>query len=164
MNMRLRPMGGAVPAALLVALLTASCGPSPEGDQTAEVETFAQTADASGAPDGDPIGDMADAGADPERAAEAEAAQAGEDAKPAERPDPLLEAKPPPPDPEVEDACGAEPLGAIVGQPLADADAPREGPLVRYIGPTTIVTRDHRPERLNIHTDDAGVVTKVVCG
>lgn len=48
------------------------------------------------------------------------------------------------------------------GAPYVLAAAFPEG--TRLIPPGTMVTRDHRPGRLNVETDAAGAVLRVACG
>ena len=60
--------------------------------------------------------------------------------------------------------CYASGLQSLVGQPatnLALMDLPSP---VRIIHPGDIVTFDYRVERLNIHIDENGQISRVVCG
>lgn len=59
--------------------------------------------------------------------------------------------------------CKGDELGEIVGRPAADVShLLPEG--ARVIGPDSLVTQDYRPDRLNVSTDQAGVVTRLTCG
>ena len=72
---------------------------------------------------------------------------------------PVAPAAPPSPT----DPCGADAHAGLVGTnvaavtPPADLDA-------RIVGPDTVVTMDHRPERLNVETDADGTITALRCG
>jgi hypothetical protein len=35
---------------------------------------------------------------------------------------------------------------------------------VRLIGPNTAVTKDNRPERMNIYLDEEAIITDISCG
>lgn len=66
-------------------------------------------------------------------------------------------------------ACNAEPVAWAVGQ-QAEQDVMarvwRESGagLIRPIGPGQIVTRDFRPDRVNVHIDGKNTITSVACG
>ena len=60
--------------------------------------------------------------------------------------------------------CGAEAYQTLIGTPANIIDAKALPPKTRIIHPDTAVTRDYRTDRLNIHVDEAGQVTRVVCG
>lgn len=64
--------------------------------------------------------------------------------------------------------AAADALGVWVGQPFADAeDAIMAGANVaniRVIHPDTMVTKDFRPDRLNVDVNEEGNVTRVYCG
>lgn len=62
-----------------------------------------------------------------------------------------------------EDRCGAADYQAFVGSSVAAVSLPAELNH-RIIGPNDAVTMDFNPERLNIYTDEDGVVTEVKCG
>jgi chorismate-pyruvate lyase len=63
------------------------------------------------------------------------------------------------------DECGATGLQGLIGQSgeiarlLDFADQP-----VRVLPPNSIVTLDLRPDRLNIHLDEADVIIRIECG
>lgn len=141
-------------ALLVAAMLASACGEPEPGPSPAADAAAVAPPPASG-PSGEP------APSDPAAPGEA-ASPDGETEE--EKPDPLATATPPPPDPPNPDACGAETLQESIGSALQETELPAEGPLVRHIGPTTIVTMDVRPERLNIHLDAEGVVIRIACG
>lgn len=65
--------------------------------------------------------------------------------------------------------CKAEALGDLVGKRASDARGDvllkRSGAsTLRWIAPGAMVTQDYRQERLNVHTDDKGRITRVSCG
>ena len=60
-----------------------------------------------------------------------------------------------------EDLCGAQVLQDRVGQPAQDFDF---GSDARVFPEDSAVTLDFRPERLNVVTDDAGLIVKIECG
>lgn len=69
----------------------------------------------------------------------------------------------------VEGACRIDGLTDLVGKQVnealvADGVARSGAKASRTIGPDTVVTMDYLPDRLNIHTDAAGKVTKFRCG
>jgi hypothetical protein len=65
-------------------------------------------------------------------------------------------------------ACDVAAAKPFIGQPGdAVADKARDAAdatSVRIIKPGTMVTMDYRADRLNLKTDDKGVVTEVNCG
>jgi hypothetical protein len=62
-----------------------------------------------------------------------------------------------------QDTCSADDYGSLVGQPLAAVTLPKDLN-ARIIGPDTVVTMDHRPERLNIEVDGRGTIERLYCG
>ncbi|MEG3164115.1 I78 family peptidase inhibitor [Sphingomonas sp. PB2P19] len=65
--------------------------------------------------------------------------------------------------------CKAEALGDLVGKRASDARGDvlltRSGArTLRWIAPDTMVTKDFREDRLNVHTDDKGRIIRVSCG
>lgn len=62
------------------------------------------------------------------------------------------------------DACGATELSYIIGTRASEIDFSEQADNVRVIQPNSVVTMDHRPGRLNVHVDDAGIITKLTCG
>lgn len=66
-------------------------------------------------------------------------------------------------------ACDAAPLQWAVGQPGDEATlrrlAQQAGPvLINPIGPASVVSRDHRPDRLRVFLDAGNTITAVRCG
>ncbi|MEM7739849.1 MAG: I78 family peptidase inhibitor [Pseudomonadota bacterium] len=59
--------------------------------------------------------------------------------------------------------CGAEGYQRFVGQPLAAVTYPSER-RVRVLRPGVMVTMEYVAERMSIHVDDDGIVTRVICG
>lgn len=64
---------------------------------------------------------------------------------------------------QTEDACGADAYRGLVGRPLAVLTLPANLD-ARIIGPDTVVTMEHRADRLNIAVDGSGAIEKVYCG
>ncbi|MDF1855172.1 I78 family peptidase inhibitor [Pseudooceanicola sp.] len=64
----------------------------------------------------------------------------------------------------LQDACGASGLQDIVGLKFDANLLPAGSGKVRVIHPDTMVTRDYRPDRLNIILDESEIVTDVRCG
>ena len=67
------------------------------------------------------------------------------------------------------DACGAQAVQDLLGQPISDALAEQAkeragAERMRQIGPETIVTMDYRTDRLNLYFDEAGTITEIRCG
>lgn len=66
--------------------------------------------------------------------------------------------------PEDGDACGADALQQLVGGPVAALDTDALDQPVRLIPPDTMVTMDHRPDRLNVDLDAQDRITRIWCG
>ena len=60
--------------------------------------------------------------------------------------------------------CGATRLQEFVGQPVVEVAAIETPGPVRILAPGSVMTHDYVPDRLNIFTDDAGIVTELSCG
>lgn len=60
-------------------------------------------------------------------------------------------------------ACAPDRYAALVGKNIAAVTLPAD-PMIRVIGPDTMVTMDHNPERLNIDHDASGIITGLRCG
>jgi len=65
--------------------------------------------------------------------------------------------------------CQTEPVQWAVGQPAEQATMARVwresgAGLIRPIGPKQAVTRDYRPDRVNVELDAANVITRISCG
>ncbi|AKC87514.1 I78 family peptidase inhibitor [Pseudoxanthomonas suwonensis] len=66
-------------------------------------------------------------------------------------------------------ACNAEPVAWAVGQQAEQEVMGRVwresgAGLIRPIGPGTAVTRDFRPDRVNVEIDGNNTITRVTCG
>lgn len=61
-------------------------------------------------------------------------------------------------------SCIAPRLQGSVGQPIASLDSAQLPDPKRIIGPSTAVTMDYRPDRLNVQHDAAGVIIRIFCG
>lgn len=65
-------------------------------------------------------------------------------------------------------AAAADALGVWTGKPYDEAEQAVSGggnvSTVRVIRPGDMVTRDFRPDRLNVELDDEDKVTKIYCG
>lgn len=59
--------------------------------------------------------------------------------------------------------CPAPAYGGLVGTNAAAVTFP-VGQNVRIIGPDTMVTLDHQPDRLNLRVNRAGIIVAVDCG
>lgn len=76
---------------------------------------------------------------------------------------PPADPMPPQPFPS-ENACGADELQDLVGQPASRLQTIRFGVATRIIRPGMAVTMDYSPFRLNIFIDDFERITAVRCG
>lgn len=63
-----------------------------------------------------------------------------------------------------EGTCGAEGYAGLVGQPVDTVETGTLAEAVRILPPGAAMTTDYRLERLNIDTDDEGVITRLWCG
>ncbi len=63
-----------------------------------------------------------------------------------------------------ENACGADGLQDLVGQPASRLETIRFGVPIRVLRPGMAVTMDYSPNRLNIFIDDFERITAVKCG
>lgn len=66
-------------------------------------------------------------------------------------------------------ACHAEAVAWAVGQPADEAVMARVwresgAGLIRPIGPGQVVTRDFRPDRVNVEIDANNTITRITCG
>ncbi|OLF77801.1 hypothetical protein AWH62_03775 [Maricaulis sp. W15] len=61
-------------------------------------------------------------------------------------------------------SCGANAMGYLVGQPIAEVDLETLHGNIRVIHPGMPITRDYRRERLNLDLDEAGVILRPWCG
>jgi hypothetical protein len=62
------------------------------------------------------------------------------------------------------DACGAEGLARLVGQPETVLKTIIFDKQMRILRPGTPATADLQPNRLNITVDQSGTITRVSCG
>lgn len=62
------------------------------------------------------------------------------------------------------DACGAGGLQHLLGTDAAAFDFAALDVPVRIIPPGTAVTMDYSPDRLNVETDEAGLILRIRCG
>jgi hypothetical protein len=65
--------------------------------------------------------------------------------------------------PTGEVACPADEYQGFVGTSIAAVTYPSDLN-VRVVEPGMMVTQDYVPERMNIHLDEDGTITKVACG
>ncbi|WP_120499378.1 I78 family peptidase inhibitor [Roseovarius sp. EL26] len=66
--------------------------------------------------------------------------------------------------PEEDTPCGAHALRYLEGEPRESFDFDElDGP-VRTLYPGSISTSDYLPQRLNVHINNAGIITKLACG
>lgn len=63
-----------------------------------------------------------------------------------------------------EDTCGAGPQIMLVGEYVDGRSFEGLAPIVRVIGPKQAVTKDYRPNRLNIEYDNKGMIRRLFCG
>ena len=97
--------------------------------------------------------------------------QSTESASPAADPAPVADSAP---EPTVDAAdaqhlCNADPVQGLIGQEatedvIAQATADSGSASVRVLKPGQPATMDYRQDRLNIMTDDAGVIEQLNCG
>lgn len=127
-----------LPAAVLsasLALLLGACAPSPESAPATS--------------------DPAPAASDPAPAAPEPAPQASIDLVPD--------------DDEMSATCDAEPVQGLIGQEATEATVTKAtadsgSATVRVLKPGDAATMDFRPDRLNVHVDDAGLIESLRCG
>lgn len=60
-------------------------------------------------------------------------------------------------------ACDVGRYAGLIGQNIAAVSGPAS-PMLRLIGPDTMVTYDYRPDRTNIYFGADGIITRVACG
>lgn len=81
--------------------------------------------------------------------------------QPSPQPSPVTDPLGPP---LTEDACGANGLQGLVGQPEAALASLTLTAPARVIRPGMAVTMDYRAERLNIELDGRGQIIRITCG
>lgn len=64
----------------------------------------------------------------------------------------------------VSDACGSLKYLSTVGTKWTEVPPGTFPPEARVIHPDTAVTRDFRPDRLNVHINNKGRIERVDCG
>jgi len=64
----------------------------------------------------------------------------------------------------VDDGCKANDNANLIGMSADQLESTLLLLPTRVIRPNGIVTQDYRPNRLNIHVDDAGTVLRLSCG
>lgn len=62
-----------------------------------------------------------------------------------------------------DDSCNAADYVSLIGTPASQADFSQVDNL-RIVAPNTPVTRDYRPDRLNVLTDADGIIQELTCG
>ncbi len=62
------------------------------------------------------------------------------------------------------DTCQAAAFHYLLGKPASTLDGMRFVKPMRHIAPNMAVTMDFNPERLNIVSDEKGVISQVYCG
>jgi hypothetical protein len=62
------------------------------------------------------------------------------------------------------ESCGAERLQHLVGEPQSALESAKITAPTRILPPGSMMTMDHRPDRLNVDLDDAGRITRIWCG
>jgi len=71
---------------------------------------------------------------------------------------------PGPAKPEATDLCGASNWQHLLGTSASGLDVPVLPKGTRMLHPDTPTTRDYRLDRMNVHVDADGRVSRVVCG
>lgn len=61
------------------------------------------------------------------------------------------------------DTCGAASFNYLIGKPVSTLDGMRFSKPMRQIAPNTAVTMDYRADRLNIESNEKGVITRLYC-
>lgn len=103
----------------------------------------------------------------PEPAPAEPAAPATPDPAPAPAPQASIDLVPD--DEEMSATCDAEPVQGLIGQEATEATVTKAtadsgSASVRVLKPGDAATMDFREDRLNINTDDAGVIERISCG
>ena len=66
--------------------------------------------------------------------------------------------------PPPETTCGADKLQHLIGLPYEPRDFEAEGRPLRILPPGSMMTMDHRPNRLNVELDQNSDITRIWCG
>lgn len=61
-------------------------------------------------------------------------------------------------------SCGASNLQSLVGANVASYDFDTLDQDVRILPPGSVMTMDHRPDRLNVDLDETDQITRLWCG
>lgn len=61
------------------------------------------------------------------------------------------------------DTCGAEALKPLLNRRFDEVEAQLPA-LARILPPDSVMTQDHRPERVNVNLDETGVIVRIWCG
>lgn len=61
------------------------------------------------------------------------------------------------------DTCQAASFNYLIGKPASVLDGMRFAQPMRHIAPNTAVTMDYRAERLNVESNEKGVITRLYC-
>ncbi len=67
----------------------------------------------------------------------------------------------PMPEPQL---CAADQMQSLVGDDISNHPELVRSKDLRILEPGSMVTMDYRADRMNIDTDEAGIITKVYCG
>lgn len=59
--------------------------------------------------------------------------------------------------------CGAPKFQTLIGQPASVLDTLHFSMPMRHITPNTAVTMDFNPQRLNIESNESGVISRIYC-
>ncbi|KCZ55667.1 hypothetical protein HY29_11110 [Hyphomonas beringensis] len=65
---------------------------------------------------------------------------------------------------QVEDTCGMTDLESYIGQVASEIPEDELPESARIVAPDTQVTEDYRPTRLNVLTDEDGIILSMKCG
>ena len=68
------------------------------------------------------------------------------------------------PPPDMTAPCGATAHQHLVGEPQSALDHQQINARTRILPPGSVMTMDHRPDRMNVELDAAGRITRIWCG
>ncbi|MEC7760406.1 MAG: I78 family peptidase inhibitor [Pseudomonadota bacterium] len=60
--------------------------------------------------------------------------------------------------------CAADEMQSLVGQDISNHPEIVRSRDLRVLEPGSVMTMDYRSDRLNIETDEAGIIVRVFCG
>jgi len=66
--------------------------------------------------------------------------------------------------PDTAKSCGADALQHLVGEPRSAFESQNIDAPTRILPPGSVMTMDHRLDRLNIDLDEEGQITRIWCG